>query len=112
MPVESRPHHHQAGDPAPWPDAVQGDVAGHAEQRVGDEEQAGAEAVHGVAEVQVAAHLHLGKADVDAVQMGKQVTHQQQGHQAPSHQTMGAVVLGKLQACSGMGCAHGGVLLL
>ena len=61
------------------------DIARHAKQRVGDKEQSGAETVDRVTEVQVAAHLHLREADVDTVQVGEQVTHQQQRHQAPRH---------------------------
>ncbi|MCY1294495.1 hypothetical protein D9M70_437930 [compost metagenome] len=71
------PDHHQGGDPATRADALQHQVAGHAEDGVGDEEQAGAQAVDGFAEVQVAAHLQLGEADIDAVEVGEDVADQQ-----------------------------------
>ncbi|MCY1359325.1 hypothetical protein D9M69_458890 [compost metagenome] len=71
------PGHHQGGDPAARADALQHQVAGHPEDGIGNEEQACAEAVDGFAEVQVAAHLQLGEADVDAVEVGEDVADQQ-----------------------------------
>ncbi|MNP03571.1 hypothetical protein D3C76_954600 [compost metagenome] len=85
------PHHHQAGDPAAWADPVEHQVARHAEQRVGNEEQPGTQAIDRVGQLQVLAHLHLGKADVDAVQVGEQVAHQQQRHQPPGDCSVGTV---------------------
>ena len=106
------PHHHQRGNPPPWADTVQGHVAGDAEQRVGHEEQAGAEAIDRVAEVQVRAHLHLGEADVDAVEMGEEVADQQQRHQPPGDGAVSTVACDLAEVVGGMGCAHGFILFI
>ncbi len=109
---QGAPNHHQRGDPAPRTDPVQGHVAGHPKQRVGDEEQPCAEAVDRVAELQVGAHLHLREADIDAIQVGKEVTDQQQRHQPPGDGGMGAVVRDGAGSVGGIGCAHDLVLFV
>jgi hypothetical protein len=68
---------------------VHQDVAGHLEEEVADEEQAGAQAEHGFREAQVLRHLQLGKADVDAVEVGDHVAQHQERHDAPEHLLVG-----------------------
>jgi hypothetical protein len=57
-------------------------VARHAAQHVADEEDPGAQAVHGFAEFQRVEHLQLGKADVDPVEVVEQVADENEGNQA------------------------------
>ncbi|MNK86877.1 hypothetical protein D3C87_1067990 [compost metagenome] len=52
-------------------DLLQQQVARHLEQEVADEENPRAQAVHGLAELQVLEHLELGEAHVDAVDPGQ-----------------------------------------
>ncbi|MNZ88501.1 hypothetical protein D3C78_1073960 [compost metagenome] len=109
---EQAPEHHQGRNPAPRADALQHQVAGYAEQRIGDEEQAGAEAVDGVADVQVDTHLQLGEADVDAVQVGEHVADQQDRHQSPGDLAMHVVAGGQGGGIHGIGLTHGLMLLV
>ncbi|MNV57301.1 hypothetical protein D3C71_1496260 [compost metagenome] len=106
------PHHHQRGNPASRADAIKGHVARYAKQRVGNEEQPGAEAIDRVAETQVSAHLHLGKANVDPVEVGEEVADQQQRHQAPGDGAVSAVVCIGVEGVGGIGCAHGFILFV
>jgi len=55
-----------------WQDEVTGDL----EQKVAEEEDACAEAVDAVAELQVAHHLQFGEADVHTVDIGDDVADQ------------------------------------
>ncbi len=74
----------QAQDPAEGAartDPRQQQVAGHLEQHVADEEDAGAHPVGGIRQRQVLLHLQLREADVDAVQVGEQVAEQQERQQ-------------------------------
>jgi hypothetical protein len=48
---------HDAGDPAPCPDPVERQIRRHAQQKIGDEEQAGAEAEHRIVQPQTCIHL-------------------------------------------------------
>ena len=66
-------------------DAGQHQVAGHLEQRVRHEEDAGAQTVDGGAEAQIAVHVERGEADVHAVEVGDDVKEEQERNQAPSH---------------------------
>ena len=75
-------------------DLLQQQVAGHFEQEVADEEDAGAQAVDGLAELQVLQHLQLGEADVDAVYPGQDKEKDQKGDQAPGDLAVGGVHVG------------------
>ncbi|MND73681.1 hypothetical protein D3C80_652610 [compost metagenome] len=77
------PGDHDAGNPAARADLVQHQVAGHFEQHIANHEQAGAQAIGGIAEAQVSLQLELGKTDVDAVEKGEQVADHNQWHEAP-----------------------------
>jgi uncharacterized protein YhaN len=59
-------------------------VGRHLEQEIADEEDAGADAIHGIAELQVGLHLQLGEADIDAVQIGRDKAQEQERHEAPA----------------------------
>ena len=82
---QDRPAHHDARDPAPCAHAMQHHVAGNLEQEVADEEDARAEAVHRVGELQRLLHAQLGESDVDAVEIGRDVAQEQQRDQPPRH---------------------------
>jgi hypothetical protein len=75
-------------------DLLQQQVAGHFEQEVADEEDAGAQAVDSLAELQVLQHLQLGEADVDAVYPGQDKEKDQKGDQAPGDLAVGGVHVG------------------
>ncbi len=60
-------------------------IARHLEQKVADEENARAQAVHRFAELQIVQHLQFGKTDVHAVQEGRDVAHHQEWQQTPRH---------------------------
>ena len=71
-------------NPAPRSHAVEDDVARDFEEEVPDEEDAGAQAVHRLAEAQRAQHLQLGEADVHAIEVGGAVAAEQEGDEALS----------------------------
>ena len=91
---DEAPGHHDACDPASRPDLVQDDVAGHLEEKIADEEDARAQAINRLAEPQIRAHLQLGEADIDAIQIGQYVAEAQQGQQPPGDLTVGRVGVG------------------
>lgn len=68
---------------------MKNDVAWHLEEKIADEEDAGAEAVDGLAEAEVGRHLQLGEADVDAVEIGNDVAQHQERHDAPEDLAVG-----------------------
>ena len=70
---------------------MQRQIAGHLEDEVAKEENARAQAVNCLAELQVVEHLQLGKADVDAVQIGRDVANEQQRQQAPGDARVGGI---------------------
>jgi hypothetical protein len=114
---EHAPGDHDAGDPAARAHAVQHHVAGHLEEKVADEEDARAQPVHRLAELQVALHLQLGEADVHAVEVGHDVAQEQQRDQPPADLAVdrvgGAVEAAPvgLRRGGGGGGAHGCVSL-
>jgi hypothetical protein len=84
MPADSRPPGEQdARDPAPRADPGQHQVAGHFEQAVAEEENAGAPAERVSAQAEVLVHGQGGEADIDAVDIGQHVQGHEQGHEAP-----------------------------
>ena len=74
---------HDAGDPPAGADARQDDVARHFEQRVAEEEDAGAPAVDVGADAQILVHRQRGEGDVGAVDVRDQVAHDDQRQQPP-----------------------------
>jgi len=62
---------------------VQDDIAGYLEGKVAEKEDSGADSVDAVAEFEVAEHLQLGEAYVDAVDVGDDVADHEDGHDAP-----------------------------
>ena len=82
------PRDHDARDPLARAEAVQREVAGHLEDEVGEEEDAGAEAVDRSGEAEVGLQLVLGEGDVHPVEVGDDVEAQQDGHESrrdPAH---------------------------
>jgi len=63
----------------------------NAEGHVADEEDAGAQAIHGFAQLQRVEHLELGETDVDAIQVIEEVADEDEGDQAPCGLAVGAV---------------------
>ena len=58
-------------------------VARHFEEEVADEEHARAEAVNGLAELEIVEHLQPGETDVHTVQVGDDVAEDQEWEKAP-----------------------------
>ena len=77
------PGEHDPGEPAARAEAVEQEVGGDLACGVAEEEEAGAEAVDGGGEVQVAVHLQRGEADVDAVHVGGAVAEGDEGDETP-----------------------------
>ena len=98
---DDAPAQHDAGDPEPRAEPVQGEVGGHFQQEVGDEEQPRAEAVGRLRQAERRVHLQLGEADVHAVQVGDEIAHHQERHEPPHH----------LGNCSVLDGLHGAVSL-
>ena len=70
---KAAPGDHHCRNPAPRAEAVERQVARQAAEHVADEENPGAEAVDGFAELERVEHLQLGEADVDAVQVVEEI---------------------------------------
>lgn len=77
------PREHDARDPPPRPHAREQQIARHLEQRVADEEDAGAEAERLGAEAEVAVHLERREPDVRAVEEVEDVEDEQERHEPP-----------------------------
>jgi hypothetical protein len=83
------PQHHDAQQRAPDARARQQQVAGQLEQRIPQEEDARAQAEHGVGKPQPGLHLQLRIAHVAAVQVVEDVADEEQRHQAPGDAGVG-----------------------
>ncbi|MNL50939.1 hypothetical protein D3C87_1739990 [compost metagenome] len=92
---DDAPGDHDARDPDPRTDLVQDDVAGDFAEEVADEEHARAESIDCFAKGEIVHHLQLGKAYIDSIQIGAQVTQHQKGHQAPCGFTVGVGAHGR-----------------
>ena len=80
---DDSPGDHDAGQPAACSEAVEEEIRGDLAGGVADEEEARAEAIDGVREVQVAVHLECGEGDVDAVHVGDAVAKADERDQPP-----------------------------
>ena len=76
------PRDHDARDPLARAELVQREVAGDLEEEVGDEEDAGAEAVDGAGEAEVGLEPVLGEGHVHPIQVGDDVEAQQDRYEA------------------------------
>ncbi len=105
---QDAPRDHDPRDPDPRADAMQDDVARDLEDEVADEEDAGAEAEHGVAELQVAEHLQLREPDVDAVEVVRDVADHQERDEAPADLAIGRLLERRRRpvAVEREGCGH------
>ena len=81
---DNAPRDHDAGDPEARADLVEEQVAGQIEETLAKEEDAGSGAVDGGREHEVATHFECGEADVDAVEVGKDVEQEDVGDQVPA----------------------------
>ena len=80
---QQAPGDHDAGNPQPSADFLHDDVAGHLEDEIAPEEDAGGETEFCGAHVQVTAHGQGGETDVDTVDVGQQVGQDRDRQQAP-----------------------------
>jgi hypothetical protein len=67
------PHHHEQGNPAASSDPVQNQIARHLKYKIPGEEHSSRKPVNGLAKVQLARHLELGEAHVNAVEVSDDV---------------------------------------
>ena len=65
------------------PNAIEQQIGGHLEQEIGEEEHAGAEAEHRLADAEIGVHRQLGEADVDAVEIGDEVADDEKRYESP-----------------------------
>jgi len=79
---DDSPTDHDAGDPKAGSGAVEDDVAGDFEEEVAKEEDAGAGGKDGIREPGDAVHGQFGEANVDAVDVGEDVTGEEDGDES------------------------------
>ena len=84
---DDAPDDHDPRDPDARADAMQDEVARHFEDEIADEKEARAEAVNAVENGRIDAQhflqMQLGEADIDAVDVGDDVTEKEQRQEAP-----------------------------
>ena len=80
---DNAPGHHDAGDPAAGAEFLQREVARHLEDEIADEEDAGAPGEDQRRELQVRVHGQRGEAEIDAVEIGKEIGQHQKRDQPP-----------------------------
>jgi hypothetical protein len=64
------------------PTPIHDQVAGHFKEEIADEEHPRPKAVYGLAKAKIDLHLELGKADIDAVEVGDDIADHYEGHNA------------------------------
>jgi hypothetical protein len=77
------PQNHDAAEGFPRADSRQHQVAGDFKQYVSDEKDTGAYAIGRVGKSEIALHLEFGEADIDSVQIRKDIAKQQKRQQPP-----------------------------
>ncbi|MNN43951.1 hypothetical protein D3C81_1582170 [compost metagenome] len=70
------PAQHDAGDPEPRAVSMQQQIARNLKQEVAPEENAGAQGVDGITELQILQHAQFRESDVHPVEIGSHVTQQ------------------------------------
>ena len=88
---------HDASDPEFGAVALQQQVARDLAQAVAEEEDAGADAVGGIAQADIGGHLQLGEADIDAIEKGNDVEQKQKRHQPPGDLVVDSPLLRSLE---------------
>ena len=78
---DGAPGDHDARKPAPRAEAVEHQVAGNLEQEIANKEQPRTQAIGGVADAHVSAHVQLGEPYGGTVHVGDQVQQDQEGNQ-------------------------------
>ena len=79
---DDSPTDHDAGDPKAGSGAVEDDISGDFEEEVAKEEDAGAGSENGIGEPGDVVHGQFGKADVDPVDVGEDVTGEENGDES------------------------------
>ncbi len=77
---DDAPGEHDAGDPAPRTEAVEQQIAGHFEEKIGDKEHAGRAAERGGRKAQILAHGGAGETDIHPVEIGDEIAEHQKRH--------------------------------
>jgi len=81
MEAEIAPHTTMSSeDPASSADLLQDQIARYLEEEIAGKENARRQSVNPVAEVELLAHLELGEANVNSVQIGDDVQEKEKGH--------------------------------
>jgi hypothetical protein len=79
---DDSPADHDAGDPESGAGAVEDDVSGDFEEEVAEKENAGAGSENGIGEPGNVVHGQFGEANVDAVDVGEDVTGEENGDES------------------------------
>ncbi len=77
------PGHHDARDPAAGAEFLERQIARHLEDEIADEEDAGAPGEDQRRELQIRIHGERGEAEIDAVEIGKEIGQHQKRDQPP-----------------------------
>jgi hypothetical protein len=95
------PHDHDASNPHARADTLQNQIARHFEDKVADEEQARAHAIHaaeyGRIHIENRLQLKLGKANVDAIDIGDNIAKKQQRDEPAGDLAEHSFLLGSAQ---------------
>jgi hypothetical protein len=86
------PEDHDARDPDPGPHPLEDEVRGDLEQEVADEEHAGADSIHGIAEAEILLHLELREPDVHPIEVREDVAEEERGKKAPGDLSVGRLL--------------------
>ena len=86
---DDSPRHRDPGQPAPRPEAHQGEVGRDLDQHVADEEDARRQTEHRRRHLKIGAHFGFGDAEIGAVEVIDEVQRHQQRHQPHRHPSQG-----------------------
>src|ERR1700737_194412 len=102
---DDTPGHHDPRDPAAGAEFFERQIARHLEDEIADEEDAGAPCEHRRREFQLGIHGQRGEAEIDAIEIGKEIRQHQERNQPPRDR---ADRRGFEFALSGAGRGYGG----
>ena len=78
---DGAPGDHDPGKPAPGAETLEHQVAGDFHQEIANEKQPGAQAIGGIANADIRAHVQLGKAHRGTIYISNQVQQDQEGNE-------------------------------
>jgi len=84
-PERNAPAQHDPGDPFARAEPLEHQVGRYLEDKIGDEEDTGTEAVGGLRQAEVGVHRQRGEADIDPIQVGDKIANDQERDEPPRH---------------------------